>query len=119
MEKFTALRATLEKFLASDDFKAGVISSSKAFWRGSGYSVELLPNGRYQVLWNNQIGRLYETPGVILSLPVLADEDEDMAEYIDDGAGNEDDYLAEAFGAMKEEFKTEMREELQFMEKTF
>lgn len=110
MATITALSATLEKFLASENFKTGVISSTKASWGGSGYSVELLPDETYQVLWNNQIGNLYETPGVILGLPVL--DTDDMAEYVDGGAGSEEDFLSEAFYAVEDELKAEMREKL-------
>ena len=107
-----ALSTTLEKFLESDDFKSGVISSTKASWGGSDYKVELLPDGTWRVLWANQIGNLYQSPGVILHLPAL-DTDE-MTDYVDGGSGSEDDFLSEAFYLVEEEFKANMREEEEF-----
>lgn len=107
MATIAVLNAALEKFLVSDDFKSGVISSTKASWAGSGYSVELLPDGTWQVLWNNQIGNLYETSGVIFHLPAL--DIDGMAEYVDGGAGSEDDFLSEAFYVVEDELKAEMR----------
>jgi hypothetical protein len=101
---------TLEKFLESDDFKSGVISSTKASWVGSCYSVELLPDGTWQVLWDNHIGNLYETPGKILRLPTVSTDD--MSEYVDSGAGDEDAFLSEAFWNEEDELKGEMREQL-------
>lgn len=109
-ENMAKMSATLEKFLKSDDFKSGVISSTKASWGGSGYSVELLPNDTYQVLWNNQIGNQYETPGVILHLPAL--DTDDMSTYVNDGAGDEDDFLSEAFYLEEDEIKVELRGEI-------
>lgn len=110
LELGTPLSITLENFLASKDFQSGVISSTLASWGGSGYSVELFPNGRWSVLWDNQIGNLYESPGKILSLPDL--DTEDMAEYIDGGAGSQEEFLRLAFAATEEELKVEMREKL-------
>lgn len=68
-------KETLEKFFQSEDFSNGVVASTKAGWGGSGYSVELFPNGDWRVLWNNEIGNLYNTPGIILNLPTLDDSD--------------------------------------------
>jgi hypothetical protein len=102
------LQQTLEKFLESDDFKSGVISSTKAGWGGSCYKVELLPDGKWSVLWENEIGNLYETPGVIIALPEL--ETEEMQEMIDGGgADDEDDFLSMAFENECEEIKDEFR----------
>lgn len=63
--------AALDNFLRSDDFKAGVISSTKAGWGGGHYSVELFDDGTYRTLWSNQIGNLYRSPGAILALPAF------------------------------------------------
>lgn len=109
MATTTVLSETLEKFIASDDFKSGVISSTKASWGGSGYSVELFPDGRWSVLWNSQIGNRYESPGKIFRLPAL--DTADMAEYVDGGAGSEDDFLSEAFDNEEDDLKAELRDQ--------
>jgi hypothetical protein len=104
------MKDILENYLASDDFKDGVISSTRASWGGSGYSVELLPSGKWFNVWNNQIGNLYESEGVILRLPTL--DTDDMSEYVDGGAGTEDDFLAEAFENEREELTQLVRDTL-------
>lgn len=65
-----------DKFM-SEAFEDAVNSSTQASWSGSGYSVELFENGSYRVLWNNNIGNLYDSPGVILGVPSLSDEEWD------------------------------------------
>lgn len=100
------LSSTLEAFLASPDLKSGVISSTKASWAGSGYSVELFPDGTWQVLRNNQIGNLYVSPGEILKLPAL--DTTDLPEY----EGDDGDFLAEGFYIEEEEIKAGLRESL-------
>lgn len=89
------MEATLAQFLVSPDFEKGVISATKAGWVGSGYSVELLHDGIWKVLWNNEIGNLSVSPGIILRLPEI--EDDSAQEYIDAGLGIEDDFLHEGF----------------------
>ena len=71
-----SIKQSFDSFM-NNDFKAAVDKSTKASWGGSGYSVELLDNGTYRVLWNNQIGNLYDSPGLILSVPSLGDEEWD------------------------------------------
>lgn len=102
--------AILEEFLESDDFKQGVISSTKASWGGSGYSVELLPNPDkpWQILWNNEIGNKYENPGIILGLPTLEDDDVSEADEIMD----EEYLLGEAFDIERDDLVKELREKL-------
>lgn len=58
-------------------FEEAVVSSTKASWAGSGYSVELFESGNFRVIWNNEIGNLYDSPGIILSVPSLGDDDWD------------------------------------------
>lgn len=101
---------TLDQYLESSDFREGVISNTKASWGGSGYTVELFPDGNWRNLWNNEIGNLYESPGVLLKLPVL--DTEDMTEYIDGGASTEEDFLKEAFENEQEELKADLRNDL-------
>jgi hypothetical protein len=106
-ERYSAI---LENYLASPDFRDGVISSTQAGFGGSGYSVELFPDGSFRNLWDNQIGNRYESEGVILRLPAL--DADDMQEYIDDGAGDEEDFLKEQFECEREEIVQSLRETL-------
>lgn len=59
--------------------------ATSASYAGSGYNVELFENGTYRVLWNNHIGNLYVSKGIIISIPTLRDDE--MA--IMDEEGNE------------------------------
>lgn len=70
-----SIQQAFEAFM-SESFQSAVDSSTKASWGGSGYSVELFDDGTYRVLWDNQIGNLYSSPGLILSIPALDGEDE-------------------------------------------
>lgn len=89
----TTFAATLEQFIASGDFAPAVMSSTTAGFGGSGYSVELLPDGTWRVLWDGQIGNLYESPGVVLGIPqhtqetvddLNADPDADISWALDE-----------------------------------
>lgn len=55
-------------------FQETVIQSERASWGGSGYSVELFDDGTHRVFWNDTIGNLYDTPGVILCVPSLGED---------------------------------------------
>lgn len=102
------LQKAMRKFLKSEDFKSGVISSTKASWGGSCYKVELFADDKWRVLWSNEIGNLYETPGVIIALPQLGTDE--MQEMIDGGgADDEDDFLSMAFERESEDLKDELR----------
>jgi hypothetical protein len=65
-----------EKFM-EEDFWAAADSATKASWDGSGYSLELFPDGTYRVIWDNHLSDVYESPGLIISIPPLSDEDWD------------------------------------------
>lgn len=101
------IRRTLDTYLESDDFKEGVIASTRASWGGSGYSVELFEKGTWRNLWNSQIGNLYQSEGIILRLPTLYTDD--MQQYVDDEVGSEDEFLSEAFENEREEIAQVMR----------
>lgn len=103
------LEKTLEQYLSSEDFKQGVIDSTKASWGGSCYKVEILPDGTWQNLWANQIGNRYETPGVIIALPAL--NCDDMSEFTDNG-GTEDEYLDLGFDNERDQIEAELRDAL-------
>jgi len=91
-------------------FEEGVIKSTKAGWGGSGYSVELFPEGsNYRVLWDNETGNLYESPGVILSLPHLSCDD--MNDFIDQG-GTEEDFFSLGFENDRDEIEKDLRDRI-------
>lgn len=102
---------TLEAFLASDDFKQAVIASTKASWGGSSYSVELLPDGQHRVLWNNEIGNLYVSPGVILGVPSFDDSGYQEALFGEHPI-EEDEFFDLCFGCEGEEIAQAMRDAL-------
>lgn len=106
------LAGALEAFIASPDFKSGVISSTRASWGGSHYSVELFPDGHSRVLWSNEIGNLYQSDGIILTLPTLDYDPNDKDEYVDGGAGDEDSFLSEQFDCDEQELALELRHSL-------
>lgn len=89
-----------EKFVASPDFLRGVVSSTQAGFGGGGYSVELFPEGNWRVLWDNQIGNLYQSTGRIVRLPKLTGEEIDGADG--DLVSAADFYVEE----LREEFLT-------------
>lgn len=109
-EMQATMSATLEKFLESPDFGEGCKSATKASWGGSGYSVELFPDGHWRLLWDNEIGNRYESPGTILGLPTLDDNDYQKC-VVDDGM-DEDEYFYEVFSNDEEKLKQDMRDKL-------
>jgi hypothetical protein len=63
-------------FLAQS-FESAVDSSTCASWGGGSYSVELLADGSYRVLDTDSIGNQYDSPGLILQIPFLNNEEWD------------------------------------------
>jgi hypothetical protein len=98
---------TLEKFLASNDFADALIKATRTSWGGSGFSVELFPNGTWRVLWNNEIGNLYDTPGVILKLPTL--DDDDYQEAVVNNGMDEEEFFYLTYENDVEELAQSMR----------
>lgn len=75
---------TLEAFISSSEFEQAVKDSTTAGFGGSGYSVEVFEDGTWRVLWNNQIGNRYVSPGIILAIPQFDEETiNDWTEYGD------------------------------------
>ena len=67
---------SFENFM-SQDFICAVDKSTKASWAGGGYSVELFEDGNYNILWSQNIGNMYVSPGIILPVPPLDDSEWD------------------------------------------
>lgn len=60
-----SIRKAFEDFMIAD-FYSAVDSSTTASWDNSGYSVELFDDSTYRVLWDQNIGSKYDSPGLIL-----------------------------------------------------
>lgn len=101
---------TLDKFLASDEFGSALMKATRASWGGSGYSVEIFPDGHWRVLWDNEIGNLYDSPGVILGLPTL--DDSDYQECVVDGGMDEEEFFYQVYENDVEELAQSMRDAL-------
>jgi hypothetical protein len=69
-EQFQAAYAAFQ-----EEIEIAIDKSTQASFGGSGYSVELFTDGTYRLLWNNNIGNLYDSPGIIVPVPVLSDDD--------------------------------------------
>jgi hypothetical protein len=96
------MRKAFEAFLDSADLEAAFMSSTKAAWGGGSYSVELFPDGEFRILPSGSIGNKYVSPGGILKIPPLTEDeyDEESGEvYIDNAV----DLLRHAF----EEWETD------------
>jgi hypothetical protein len=71
------IQQAFDNFMASD-FEATVDSSTAASWGGGAYVVELFEDGTYRSLDKGSVGNLYDSPGLILTVPHLNDEDPRM-----------------------------------------
>ena len=91
-----SIQTAFSEFM-SDDFEAACISSTKASFSGSGYSVELFNSGDYRVVWDDNIGNLYKSAGLILPVPSLGDEEYDSE--------NDEHYFDNARQAMLDVFE--------------
>lgn len=90
------LKDVLEDFLKSSDFRQGVIASTKASFGGSFYYVELLPEGSWRILWKEQVGNRYQSPGMLLPHPTESEEDWFLnEETLFEGFFNEESLLAQ------------------------
>lgn len=100
----------IKAFVASDEFIGAVVSSTNAGFGGSGYSVEFFPDGHWRVLWDNQIGNLYVSPGVILGIPQLS---ESQLEEVDDENGES---MEDVIGFYRDDFLANMLDAASFAE---
>jgi len=94
-----SIKTAALSFVNGPEFAEAIVKSTRAGFGGSGYSVELFPDGSHRVLWDNQIGNLYQSPGVILKVPQVSQssisdcELDDAAEFY---AGEwRDEFIAE------------------------
>lgn len=80
-----------------ESFVESILASTKASWTGGEYCVELYIDGTYRVQWDGNIGNLYISPGIILSIPSLSDEDWDGMDESEPFYGNAEDVMREKF----------------------
>lgn len=71
-----SIQKAFESFM-EQEFQSAVDSATRASWGGNGYSVELFNSGKYRVLYNGEIGNLYDSPGLILPIPFLGQDEWD------------------------------------------
>lgn len=72
------IKQAFENFMSNEqEVHKAIDSSTSAGLSGSGYSIELFDDGHYRILWDNHIGNLYKSPGMILSIPEISSDDWD------------------------------------------
>lgn len=71
------IRKAYAAYRKDSDISADILSATKAGFGGSNYYLELLPSGDHRVLWDGEIGNQYESPGILVRLPQLGDDDWD------------------------------------------
>lgn len=103
----TGLETALEAFLAGKDFRAGVILSTRAKRQKTSYVIELMPEGRYRVLWEPQVGNKNDEPDhIFLGLPTLDDKDLTLWK------GDEESYFNHDFRAKEADLASQLRNQL-------
>ena len=90
-----SFKAAFDSFMEKD-FEDACVSSTKASWGGGSYSVELFADGDYRVQETGFFGSLYESPGIILKVPCMDEEDwdEDNGHFFDAA----EELMREVFG---------------------
>ena len=87
----------LEAFLSSPEFKEEVYKSTQCQYSSPyGQSLEIFPDGTYRTLYQGSIGNKYNTPGRIISIPGLNEEQESGCpdeEYFDNCFVNEEEEI--------------------------
>ncbi|WP_129677699.1 hypothetical protein [Candidatus Chloroploca sp. Khr17] len=98
------IQQAFDAFVNGDQFETAVMSSTTAGFGGSGYSVELFEDGTFRVLWDNEIGNRYVSPGLILGIP----------QYDQDTITDLQDYGSDAdLSFALDEIRAEMRAKLE------
>lgn len=72
----SGIKQAFESFMSDEKAVCEAIDMSTiAGYSGSGYSVELFDDGHHRLLWDNQIGNRYDSPGVIIHIPKLTEDE--------------------------------------------
>lgn len=70
------IRRAFDNFLNNQaDLEDAIMAATRASWAGGKYVVELLPDGSYSTLPLNDVGNKYVTPGIMLIIPPLTDDE--------------------------------------------
>ncbi len=102
----SGLQAALDKFLGSKDFRAGIISATRGKRQNSRYTLELLPEGRYLVLLDSQVGNKSDEPEhIFLDLPVLDDKDLTL------WSGSEESYFISDFNVKQTDLIRQLQDQ--------
>ena len=103
------IREAFDSFMSDDGAVCAAIDdSTSAGYGGGSRKLELLPDGCFRVLWSGQIGNLYNSPGIIVSVPELRPEeigDEFVPNFYDD-----------AIEALRDVFEASLDRALESME---
>jgi len=93
------IKKTFNAFVSDRQaLEAALDSSTKSSWGGGHYVVELFPDGSYRVIPGNDMGTKYFSPGIVLTLPSLSDDDwGDCVEAEDRFYDNAEEALKESF----------------------
>lgn len=76
-----SISTAINEFLNNrEELEAAIISSTKASWGGGRYVVEFFPDSTYRVLAGITIGNRYHSPGLIVSIPELSEDEWDGTE---------------------------------------
>lgn len=99
------IRKAYAGYRARRTIEADILSSTKAGFSGGHYKLELLPDGGSRVLWSGNVGNLYDSPGQMISIPQLGEDEYDA----EDDGNHFFDNAIEAMDAAIEDVVSEQR----------
>ena len=59
------------------EFSLACDKATKASYSMSGYTLEICSDGTYKVIWDNYLSNQYNSPGILLGIPPLTEEEVD------------------------------------------
>lgn len=93
-----SIQKAFDNFLADrETLEAAILSSTRASWGGGHYTVELFEDGTYRVLAGHHIGNLYQSPGMLLQIPRLTEDEWDGTDDSEAFFDNAIDQLRDTF----------------------
>lgn len=82
------------------EVEQAILSSTRASWNGSYYVLEVVED-HYRVVWADRVGNLYYSPGIMLPIPALSENEYD--EYDEDNS-----YFDDAIEQLERDFNIEV-----------